>query len=339
MKQRISSYLLCATLAVAVLLTVATSLWADPESYLARFRDYTLGGEVRAFWLPFRDAAGNEVSSPVTSKWQQPRDDGTSPHQGTDLRAAMNTPVYAPYNGWIVGQDGKNTAGVCCIRESTNSFEVVLRLDLNDNGVQDDTVHFKFDHVERVGYRSTGSYVTPADQVATSGNENGTYINAPHLHFGPLNPKEATTSNGRWTGLERHYTWVSEWRYGDDLDFISYVGKDAFNNVRATSYVMSSGTPTSLPAGNVVLFHRRSTGGTWSMRTMTAVAGEPDRWEADLDTLGYGPGVSIHWMIRSTRPGLVEPHNAAFFPPEFAHPNNNPNAVANAYPFYTAVTQ
>jgi murein DD-endopeptidase MepM/ murein hydrolase activator NlpD len=339
MKRYMSSSLLCAALAVAVLLAVVTSLWADAESYIARFRDYTLGGAVLDFWIPTRDTSGNEVVYPVNSKWQQPRDQGTSPHQGTDLATPMNIPVYAPYWGWIVGQDGKNTSGVCCIRESTNSFEVVLRLDLNDNGVQDDQVYFKFDHVERVGYRSTGSPVTPSDQVATSGDENRTYLNAAHLHFGPLNPKEATTSNGRWTGLERHYTWVPEWRYGDDLDFISYVVKDTFNNVRATSYVMSDRVRQSLPAGNVVLFHRRSTGGTWSVRTMTAVAGEADRWEADLDTLGYGPGVSIHWMIRATRPGLVEPHNAAFFPPEFAHPNNNPNAVAAAYPFYTAVTQ
>jgi murein DD-endopeptidase MepM/ murein hydrolase activator NlpD len=336
MKRYIASFLLCATFAVAVLLAVVTSLDADTESYLARFRDYAMGGATKSFWIPLRDASGNELPNPVTSKWQQPRDEGTSPHQGTDLRAPMNTPVYAPYYGWIVGQDGYNTSGVCCIRESTGSFEVILRLDVNDNNIQDDAVYLKFDHVERVGFRTTGSPVTPSDQVATSGDENGLYPTAPHLHFGPLNPRDGST--GRWTGLERHYTWVPEWRYGDDLDFISYVIRDSANVVKATSYVMSSGTRTSLPAGNVVLFHRRAGTSTWASRTMTLTA-EADRWQTDLDTLGYTPGTSIHWMIRSTRPGLAEVHNAAFFPPEFAHPNNNPNAVAAAYPFYTAVTQ
>lgn len=337
MKRHLASFLLCAVLAVAVLLAVVTSLEADAESYLARFRDYALGGQIKGFWIPTRDALGNETPNVVTSKWQQPRDEGTSPHQGTDLRAPMNTPVYAPYYGWIAGQDGYYSNGACCLRESTGSFEVILQLDVNDNGVRDDAVYLKFDHVERVGFRSTGSPVTPSDQVATSGDENGAYLNAPHLHFGPLNPRDGST--GRWTGLERHYTWVPEWRNGDDLDFISWVVRDPTTNVvRATSYVMSSGTRTSLPAGNVVLFHRRAGTSTWSARTMTLTS-TADRWETDLDTLGYGPGVSIHWMIRSTRPGLADPHNAAFFPPEFAHPNNNPNAVVNAYPFYTAVTQ
>ncbi len=334
-KQHVSSTLLLAALAVAVLAAVVTSLEASTESYLSRFRDYAMGGVYKDFWIPTRDASGGEVTYVVTSKWQQPRDQGTSPHQGTDIGAPMNTPVYAGYYGWIVNQDGYNSNGTCCLRGTGDPYEVILRLDVNDNSVQDDDVYMKYDHVQRVGFRSTGAYVTPSDQVATSGNENGAY--AAHLHFGLLNPRSGST--GRWTGIEHHYSWVTDWNQGDDLDFISYVVKDAANLVRATSYVMSDGQRQSLPAGNVVLFHRRAGTSTWSMQTMTLVSGIADRWQVDLDTLGYAPGTSIQWLIRAIRPGLVDPHNAAFFPPEFAHPNNNPNAVANAYPSYTAVTQ
>lgn len=333
MKRNIVALSILSALAVAVLAGV-TSSEANTESYLARFRDYAMGGVYKSFWIPSRNSTGGEIAYAVFSKWQQPRDVGTSPHQGADIGAPMNTPLYPTYYGWIVNQDGYYSNGTCCLRGTGSSFEVILQLDVNDNNVQDDAVYMKYDHVERVGFRSTGSFVTPSDQIATSGDENGGV--GPHLHFGPINPRSGST--GRWTGLERHYGWVADWRYGDDLDFISYVVRDSANVVRATSYTMSDGVRQALPAGNVVLFHRRAGTSAWSARTMTLTA-EAYRWETDLDTLGYGPGVSIHWMIRSIRPNLADPHSAAFFPPEFAHPNNNPNAVAAAYPFYTAVTQ
>lgn len=330
MKRLIVSISFCAALVVAVV----ASLDASTESYLDRFRDYAMGGTYKGLYIPSRDAAGNEVAYVVTSKWQQPRDTGTSPHQGTDIAAPMNTPVYAGYWGWIVNQDGYYSNGTCCLRGTGDPYEVILQLDVNDNSIQDDVVYMKYDHVERVGFRSTGSFVTPSDQVATSGDENGAY--APHLHFGLLNPRSGST--GRWTGLERHYAWVGEWNSGDDLDFISFVVLETGNVVRATSYVMSDGQHQSLPAGSVVLFHRRAGTSTWSPATM-ALTATPDRWSVDLDTLGYAPGTSIQWLIRSIRPNLVDPHSAGFFPPQYAHPNNNPNAVANPYPYYTAVTQ
>lgn len=332
MKKHIFSLSLAA-LAVTALIILATSLEANTESYLQRFRDYALGGVYKDFRIPTR-SAGTEVTYAVTSKWQQPRDQGTTPHQGTDIAAPMNTPVHPVYAGWIVNQDGYNSNGTCCLRGTGDAFELIMQLDVNDNGIQDDAVYLKYDHVERVGFRSNNVYLTPADQVATSGDEDGVY--APHLHFGLLNPRSGST--GRWTGLEHHYSWVAGWNYGDDLDFISWVVNGTGNVVQATSYVMSDGVRQSLPAGNVVLFHRRAGTSTWASRTMTLTT-TADRWQVDLDTLGYAAGTSIHWFIRSIRPNLVEPHNAGFFPPEFAHANNNPNAVANAYPFYTAVTQ
>lgn len=39
----------------------------------------------------------------VNSKWNQPRAVGTNPHNGVDLKAALNTNVYAPYDGWATG--------------------------------------------------------------------------------------------------------------------------------------------------------------------------------------------------------------------------------------------
>ena len=328
----------------ALLLACAGTLGAaggarafDPESTLERFRDYAMGGSYHGFWYPLRDAAGTEVWYRVNSKWQQPRDEGTTPHQGVDLGSGVGTRVYPVYNGWIVYQSGRRSDGTCCFTDASGQtlWEMILQLDVNDDGIQNDAVYHKYDHLERVGYRSTGVYVSTADMVATSGNENGQYTGA-HLHFGNLNPRSGQT--GRWTGMERHYGWSADYNYGDDLDFISYVTKDAYNVVQATTYVMSSGTRTSITAGNVRLFHRRAGTSAWSNAAMTLTA-TADRWQIDLDGLGYGPGVSIQYFVRSSRAGLVEPHNSAFFPAIFAHAINDPNATAALYPYYTAVTQ
>jgi hypothetical protein len=66
---------------------------------------------------------------------------------------------------------------------------------------------------------------------------------------------------------------------------------------------------------------------------------KPDRYAIDLDFLGYAPGTQIDWLVRALRTGLVDPHYAGFFPAQYAHPNNDPNAVAAAYPFYVRFTQ
>lgn len=307
----------------------------NPESYIQRFRDYAMGGTYLSFYYPLRNSAGTETWYRVNSKWQQPRDEGTTPHQGVDLGSPSGTPVHPPYWGWIVAQSGRNSAGTCCINDPTSGtplWEMILQLDVNGDNIQNDAVYHKFDHLERVGFRSTGSYVSPSDQVATSGSENGAY--GAHLHFGNLNPRSGVT--GRWTGMERHYGYAPDYNYGDDLDFISYVTRDAVNVVEATSYVMSSGTRTSITAGNMRLFHRRP-GTAWANAAMTSIGS--DRWRIDLDALGYPAGTSIQWMVRSSRAGLAEVHNSAFFPAEWAHPHNDPNLPAAIYPSYTATTQ
>lgn len=310
-----------------------------PESYIDRFRDYPEGIDNdtwRDLYGPLIDASGADYFPPVWSKWQQPRDTGTRPHQGTDIGAPKFTNVLPMSDGWIVYQSGRWPDGTCCMTDASGGtlWEMIIQLDWNANTIQDDAVHLKYDHLERVGYYPNGTYVTAADIVAQSGNENGMF--GAHLHFGLLYPKEGQT--GRWTSINHHYGWVAEWFNGDDLDFISFVTRAADNTVSATAYVMNNGQYVPLTPGSVHLFHRRSGTSSWSSSQMTLTS-ESDRYAIDLDGLGYAPGTQIDWLIRALRTGLADPHYAGFFPTRYAHANNDPNAVAAAYPFYVSTTQ
>lgn len=321
----------------AVSLVAAGSAVRKTESYIDRFRDYAQGIDQntwKSLYTPTTDASGNDAFPGVWSKWQQPRDVGTSPHQGLDLGVPKYTWVYPTYKGWIVYQSGRKPDDTCCVYDANgqNRWEMIIQLDWNDNGAQDDAVYLKYDHLQNVGYYATGAYVTASNAVARSGDEGGSY--GAHLHLGLLYPREGQT--GRWTSMNHHYGWAANWRYGDDLDFISYVVLYTDNTVRATSYVRSDGQYQA--SGGVRLFHRRSGTSTWSSAAMSLTS-EADRYVIDLDNLGYAPGTPIHWFVRSVRSGLSDPHNAGFFPTRYAHPNNDPNATSAAYPYYTATTQ
>jgi hypothetical protein len=325
---------MAAALAVLAGAGTAAYAWANTPNSTLRFRDYAEGidqSAIKDLESPVRTSTGTPATPGVVSKWNQPRDvgsTGTTPHQGVDLTAAVGTLVYPVMPGWITYQHGKNTSGVCCTTSGTGSgnYEMIIRLDWNRNGVQDDNVYLKFDHLERVGYFAAGAYVSTADRVATSGNENGAYDQ--HLHFGFLYPKEGTSNTGRWTGNEPHYTWAADWNYGGDLDFISWVMRYSDNTVEATAYTMNTRVRSALPQGNVVLYHRRSGTSTWSAPvTMTALSSPAYRFRTSLNTLGYAPGTTIDWMVRAIRPNLAEIHPAAFFPAGPAHSRTMKAAV------------
>jgi murein DD-endopeptidase MepM/ murein hydrolase activator NlpD len=298
---------------------------AATPGYEDRFRDYvpfTGMHDTVAVWSPTRTASGAETYFPVNSKWQQPRDTGTTPHQGVDLAAGMGTPVHPIDRGWIVFQAEANGGA--------DEYELIIRLDWDYDGLQNDDVYVKYDHLQYVGYWPTGALVYPSDQVATSGNEGG--HQSVHLHFGTLYPKFSGSNTGRWTGMERLYTGVTAWNYGRDLDFICFLDVIG-NSVWANAYTMNMGAHQALPPGNVRLFHRRPGASAYDSAQMSAASG--DDWFVDLNALGYVAGDNVEWLVRARRPLGTEFHNSAYFPPQFRHPDNSPNDTPTRFPFYT----
>jgi murein DD-endopeptidase MepM/ murein hydrolase activator NlpD len=315
----------------------------DPERYdIDRFRDYAPGVTMELItdlWSPLRTSDSlTDYYARVNSKWQQPRDTGTTPHQGVDLQAASGTPIFPIHPGWVAFRHGRNSSGVCCVATPgaapTDQWEIILELDWNNDGVRNDAVFAKYDHIEQV-WVTDDEQVFAGHQIGTSGSEAGAY--GAHLHFGILNPRLGNT--GRWTGMERHYTYVDYWNWGDDLDFISFLKHYADNRVEATSYSLSNGLEEPLDPDGMRVYHRVAGASAWSDSPMQTMAGSTYRWTVDLDALGYAAGTQIQWMLRAWRPRLLEAHPVAYWPPRYAHPGNFPNQTAAAFPYLTATTQ
>ena len=122
----------------------------------------------------------------ITSKWNQPRDTGTNPHQGVDVGVAYDTEVYAVWNGWLSH-----------LWSDTTGHAVSLLIDANNNGIKDDPTYYcRYYHLKEYG---TSGYYYKGDLIGRSG-----YPSAPHLHFGGV------TSTPQWYRNEVQYRWTSQ---------------------------------------------------------------------------------------------------------------------------------
>lgn len=101
----------------------------------------------------------------VNSKWNQPRNvNGSNPHNGVDLQAALNTNVYAPYPGWATGITG------------AGPYDIQFLVDANKNGVQDDGDYYiRFYHLNyliTISYQQNNSVNVPPTQFICVGVQN-----------------------------------------------------------------------------------------------------------------------------------------------------------------------
>lgn len=298
--------------ALALVVLGAVSLWA--VDYRIIFVQNTDGS-----WnVTLGNPHGGTTYANVVSKYSQPRavSGGTNPHRGTDLRSAFGTRVYAPWNGWVVWASGTD-------------FE--MRMDINQDGIQNDNAYMFYDHLSSI-YVSAGSFVTKGSLVAASGDENGAF--APHLHFGVMRDSDGNGRGDLWVRNEPFYTTVAAWDYGRRLDFISGGGWDAVNHIAsyhcyAADEVSQS---ESVAQGDVVFFHRLTTGGAWS-----STVGTKNLNQFSIDLTGrYPVGSQVQWMVRCSRTSKKTTANPywAFEPPKFYQPAFDPNSTAQPYEYF-----
>ncbi|OBR68200.1 hypothetical protein A7K91_10295 [Paenibacillus oryzae] len=242
----------------------------------------------------------------VNSKWNQPRAVGTNPHNGVDLKAALNTSVYAPYDGWATGITG------------AGSYDIEFLVDANNNNKKDDGDYkIRFYHMnsrEPDGKKSKGTLIGKSGNQGTS---------AAHLHFGVC----STTGGLKWLRNEVNYRHLSStnWNSGKDLDAYSVV---AWNNNTAsfTSYIRNDGAKEYF---SEVRMYYRTSSGTWTDGGALTRSGDVYSY----NFTGKVPsGTSVQWMFRMIRSGVSQ---AAFSPAKFYQPNNNPNASSYPYEYWT----
>ncbi|WP_139490226.1 M23 family metallopeptidase [Brevibacillus dissolubilis] len=265
---------------------------------------------------------GNPLASVliVTSKFNQPRNvNGTNPHNGTDLGAAYGTNVYAQWNGWVTSA-------------SPSAYEMFLYYDINGDGIKNDNVFVKYDHLSSIVV-SSGA-VTKGQLVARSGSENGVY--PAHLHFGLRRDTGTDGVSDVWIRNEPYYRHVTGWDNGKDLDFISY---STFNSNTASvyAYAHDSAGEESINSGDVVIFHRKQGTSAWTATTATK-----NGHQFTVNMTGrYPAGTIIEWTARANRSsvkGVISMY-WGFHPPKYYQPDYDPNATAYKYDFFTNTVQ
>jgi len=241
----------------------------------------------------------------VNSKWNQPRSTGTNPHNGVDLQASLNTPVYAPYDGWITHIT------------ITGSYDIEFIVDANNNNVQDDGDYkIRFYHMNA---REAAGKKTKGALIGLSGNQGGVPA---HLHFG------ICSTGPVWLRNEVNYRYLAStsWNSGKDLDIYAVVGWNG-NAASLTAYIRNDGVKEYF--SEVRMYYRTVTGGAWTDGGTITRSGD----EYTYSFAGkVASGTSVQWMVRFTRSGVTQ---TAFCPAKFYQPDNNPNSSAYAYGYWT----
>ena len=292
-KVRIKSIIFLIVL-ITVILSFSQPLFAYLESYIEVFGNYP------PYTLSYGCCPLNNWPQ-INSKWNQPRNDGTSPHQGVDVYAVSGTPVYAVWNGWVEWKD---------------TDKIRFRIDINKDGVKNDTLYY-CDYYHLSSRKPSGYYA----MAAQIGNSGGTPA---HLHFGVLD------SSGRWCRNEVNYRFTSYWNSGRDVDVFS---REQWSSAtcQITIYFKDNGV-TKYP-DEVRIYHRKNGTSTWTDGGAMTKSGSIYSYNFSGK---YPSGTTINWLVRIRRGDQTgDYYRWCFAPAKYDHPNINPNATSYKYAYFT----
>lgn len=243
----------------------------------------------------------------VNSKWNQPRTSGSNPHNGVDLQAVVNTPVYAPWAGWATGIN------------ITGNADIQFLVDANNDGVQNDGDYYvRFYHMNS---REANGYKTKGALIGHSGNQGGVPA---HLHFGIC-----SVSGGlKWFRNEVNYRHLSSanWNAGQDLDIYGQVRWN--NNVPSIiAYAHDENGKTALT--EVRMYYRTTASGAWTDGGLMTKSGDTYSYNFNGK---FPTGTTVYWMVRLTRGTISQ---RAFCPAKYYQPTSNPNSSSYAYGYWT----
>jgi murein DD-endopeptidase MepM/ murein hydrolase activator NlpD len=249
----------------------------------------------------------------INSKWEQPRPVGTNPHQGVDVQSSYGTEVYAVWNGWL-----------SLLWEDSTGYNVQLKIDANNNGVQDDPTYYcRYYHLQNYGYPG---YYSKGSLIGHSG-----YSSAPHLHFG------GTYSSAKWYRNETQYRWTSYWNSGREVDSFSRVLWNTPSTNRASITAYFKDENGYYQPSEVRLYHRRNGTSAWTDGGTMTYSGS---YVYTYNFSGlYSSGTTINWLVRIKRSGLGSVYPYAWAPAKYDQPDPNPNATSYTYAYYTNTIQ
>lgn len=321
---------------IVILVTAAIDISKiDAADYTQRFSEPTgntsvvPGASARS---PLRTSTGADDWVVVTSKSNQPREIGTSPHQGTDLRADATRAVYPILPGKVKSIEQPST--------TSQMGTVILQHDVDGDGIYDD-YYVRYTHI----VPKSGIVVNQIFNVTTSiGAIDKFKTFGPHLHFQSVN-----SSNSLTFKMFNFYRTVSSWDNGSLLDYITNMVISS-NVMTLTAYSTHPGTGTGpqvkYNVNKVELYYKVGSSGTWQKSTtnFSVESSTTYKWKINLKTAtGANTGDVVYYYIvaHSGDPTFSSgwTYRYGFYPQYFEHPTPPLSASnANASAKYHLIT-
>jgi len=268
---------------------------------------------------PNRDGSNNDLWPNIGSKSNQPRNVviGTNPHQGTDLSMSAGTAVYPVYAGTVtyIDRDVSDQKGNVRIQ----SYDTSLG-----------TFYMEYMHIVPSAAISVGSTVTVNTNIGLVDSQK---VYSPHLHFGRVNSNSTLQYKMTWL-----FRWVSNWKYGCDLEFIANDQIDFANNIfYATAYSLgTSHTRTALTSLN--FYFKIGSSGTWSPTPISMTLSDPANFQYSINlryATGAAPGQIVYYYIAGIR-NFSYAYKHGLYPQFYTQPglplsSSYANAIARSY--------
>ena len=267
----------------------------------------------------------------INSKWNQPRSSGSNPHQGTDFNLVQGDKFVLPYGGSIIYTNSS----------SGQSATFVVMLDVNGNGLRDDSVWLRVRHTQKDSNISLNTHYPKGTVVATIQDYNGdgnTTTSGDHLHFGVVFDSGVYEQYGP---MHQYYNGVG-FNNGKHLDLISYVTPNN-TGLSFTAYVMDETNVNPQDPHEIKIFHKKSNETVWKRYNVSI--NSTTNYFVNWSTLGYSTGQStnIQYIIRVGRfSGINDAltswthYNWGFNPAKFERPDPDPDvSSSNPQPAYS----
>lgn len=278
---------------------------------------------------PLRSSSGLDFWARVNSKNNQPRAEGTNPHQGTDLQGGADTKVYPILPGKVVHVN--HTL-------SSQLGSVTLNHDINGVGIYDN-VYVRYLHIDPNGDATTGIKVNDTFNTTQSIGTIDTFKKfTPHLHF-----QRTDITNTYSYKLYNFYRYVTEWFNGSHLDFIT--GDEVYsssNMLYVNAYAATDNSINVYAVTGIDFYYKIGTSGTWTKSStgFTLDNSYTNRWKINLKTASGGAtGNTIYYYIvanRANDPTFPGSYKSSFFPQYYTQPTpplsaSNANIIARSY--------
>jgi murein DD-endopeptidase MepM/ murein hydrolase activator NlpD len=294
----------------------------DEKFYYAGY-GYGTGIHLRS---PIRDGEEDDYPT-ITSKYNNPRPLGSSPHGGVDFNVGIETEVYPLANCRVIAYNDT-------VIDPNFGYYLIVQFDMDGDG-NFDNVYARYAHLTEICVKdktiedtiATDTVIALSGQTATEG--------APHLH---VDLRDNNTSNtGVYHSLpwQQYYSNRLDWNYGKDLDWLCV---DSKNNRTFSIYCYGKNCGVDIIPESVKLYIRvRDSGSAWSEYTMNHEGSY--KYSCTVLPEDFPDGTQIEYFFCGKRGNMGSQYNPyGLYPAKFKAPEIPPVSTINFARYYSVIS-